>query len=257
MAATGSPSRVARFFALAFLLTWTFQIPGALAKLGIVGGATEPWMGLMGLGLFGPLVAAMVVSRGDPGGVRGLFAQLRGWRVHPGWYLLAVVLPGAVMTLGLVAYRVGGGADLGRWLWIPHDPPRIVALFLIPFTEEVGWRGYAQPKLQERVGPLRASLVIGVLWAFWHVPMFVVQGVTAAQFAESVAYFMAGSVTFAWLGLRARAMLPMAIASHFGAHLDSSMASMPATAVPFHAQTAGYVVLALLLVLLDRGAWKQ
>lgn len=253
----GPHRRVARFFVLAFGFTWTFQLPAALAAAGVIGGPVERYMGLMGLGLFGPIAAAMFLARGEPGGLRGLFGRARDWKVAPGWYLLAILLPGALMTAGLVVYRLAGGADLGRWTWIPNEAPRIVALFLIPVTEEVGWRGYAQPGLQARSGPLRASVVVGVLWALWHVPMFVIQGVAPGDFALSIAYFVAGSITFTWLGLRTGAMLPMAIASHFGAHLDSSMASMPGTSVPFHAQVGGYVVLAAVLVVLDRAGWRR
>jgi hypothetical protein len=71
-----------------------------------------------------------------------------------------------------------------------------------------------------------------------------------------VVFFVAGSFSFNWLYNRAGLCLPIAIAAHVGAHLDSSMASMPGNDVPFLAQLAGYVVLAVALVTLDRKAWR-
>jgi membrane protease YdiL (CAAX protease family) len=248
-------SRIAWFFALTFLVTWGAQLPAALAKLGVLAAPVERLVPFVGLGLFGPMVAAMIVSRGEPGGVRGLFARLRGVRAGVGWYLAALLLPGVLLTLGLAVYRLGGGADLGRWFWPPRDPPRIMAMILVPFTEELGWRGYAQPRLAARVGPLKASLVVGAFWGLWHFPMFVLQGVPAALFPASIAYTIAGSVVFTWLCQRSGSLLPMAVVAHLGAHLDNSMASIPGTSVPFVAQLVAYVVLAATLVLVDRAAF--
>lgn len=188
--------RVARFFALTFLVTWGTQLPATLAKLGVL------------------------------------------------------------LTLGLLVYRALGGADLGRWAWIPRDPPRILALLLVPFTEEIGWRGYAQPRLQARFGALKASLVIGVFWGLWHFPMFVLQEVPPALSPLSLVYLMAGSVVFTWLCQRSGSLLPMAVAAHMGVHLDNAMASIPGTSVPFVAQAIGYVALAACLVLFDRSAFE-
>jgi membrane protease YdiL (CAAX protease family) len=248
-------SRVARFYLLTFLITWGAQLPAALAKLDVIAGPVERYMPLLGLGLFGPMVAAMIVSRGEPGGIRGLFAQFKQWRAGAGWYVAALLLPGALLTIGLVVYRVLTGTELDRWFWFPSDPPRIAALVLIPFTEEIGWRGYALPRLQARVGPLRASVVIGVLWGIWHYPMFVVQGVPMVLLPISLAYFVAGSIVFTWLCNRSGSLLPMAVVAHAGAHLDNSAASIPGTSVPFVAQLVAYVVLAGAIVMLDRRAW--
>jgi membrane protease YdiL (CAAX protease family) len=256
MTAPVPASHVARFFVITFVITWGTQLPAALAKLGLIAGPFERWAPFLGLGLFGPMVAAMVVARGEAGGVRALFGQFRQWRTSVGWYLAALLLPGAALTLGLAAYRIAGGVDVGQWFWIPSDPQRIVAMLLIPFTEEIGWRGYALPRLQARLGPLHASLLLGVLWGIWHFPMFVVQEVPMPLVPLSLVYFAAGSIVFTWLCNRSGSLLPMAVVAHAGAHLDNSMASIPGTSVPFLAQLAVYVVVAGVLVRVDRKAWR-
>jgi membrane protease YdiL (CAAX protease family) len=249
--------RIVRFYLVTFVVTWGTQIPAALAKLGAIPGPVERYMPLLGLGLFGPTIGAVIASRGEPGGVRGLFAQLRQWRAAPGWYLAALLMPGALLTIGLAGYHVLTGAAVDRWAWVPSEPPRIVALILVPFVEEIGWRGYALPKLGARVGALRASVVIGVLWGIWHYPMFVVQEVPWALLPISLAYFVAGSIVFTWLCNRSGSLLPMAVVAHLGAHLDNSAASMPGTSVPFVAQMVAYVLFASAIVALDRRAWRD
>jgi membrane protease YdiL (CAAX protease family) len=231
------------------------QLPAALAKLGLLEGGVERYMGLLGLGLFGPTVAALLVVRSEPGGIRGFFGQLRKWRVGLGWWVLAIALPGLVMTAGLAVYRLATGNDPGPWTYFPTEAPRIVALFLIPFVEELGWRGYALPRLQARLGAVWAGLVLGVVWAVWHLPMFVVQGIGFEWLAFALVYFPAGSLCFSWLYNRTGGSLPIVIGAHFGAHLDSSMASMPGNAVPWVSQGVGYLVLALVLLAVDRKAW--
>jgi membrane protease YdiL (CAAX protease family) len=249
-------SRVARFFLVTFVITWGTQVPAALAKLGVIAGPVARYMPFLGLGLFGPMLAAMLVSRAEQGGVRGLFGSLRRWRVSPGWYLAALLHPGALLTVGLAAHHMLTGAEVTRWFWIPSDPQRIVAMILFPISEEIGWRGYALPRLQARIGQLAASVVIGVAWWIWHFPMFVVQEVPSAVFAVSLGFFVAGSIVFTWLCNRSGSLLPIAIVAHLGAHLDNSMASIPGTSTPFVAQLVAYVVLAGAIVAIDREAWR-
>ncbi len=68
-----------------------------------------------------------------------------------------------------------GNADVG-WLFLPVQPEHIAALFLTPIGEEIGWRGYALLRLLARHGAYVATAIVGVLWAAWHVPMFIGSG---------------------------------------------------------------------------------
>jgi membrane protease YdiL (CAAX protease family) len=101
------------------------------------------------------------------------------WRVAPLWYAAALLLPVAI-ALGatglnvLLGARPPSSAELGVW---PRLIPTYFLLLLIPGIggawEEPGWRGYALPKLQVGRTALLASLILGVVRAFWHLPLMV------------------------------------------------------------------------------------
>nr|WP_233340923.1 CPBP family intramembrane glutamic endopeptidase [Haloprofundus sp. MHR1] len=133
---------------------------------------------LIYIGSFGPLVSAAAVTwlRGED--VRAWAKQIINWRVGWRWWTVALGLPvaaAALISIGIFAVR--GPIDLGRAL---PSPLLFAGLFFFALilsgglNEEPGWRGFAQARLNERYGAFRASLVIGVVWAGWHLPYFVV-----------------------------------------------------------------------------------
>jgi membrane protease YdiL (CAAX protease family) len=113
-----------------------------------------------------PTLVAIALSGVEHGwrGIGDLLRQGTRWRFGIGWYALAVLLIPLVWAVALVTgLLVGAGA------------PEVHLDFLIPIAaigEEFGWRGYALPRVQPRIGPLPASLLIGVVWAAWHLPYF-------------------------------------------------------------------------------------
>src|SRR5688500_15682762 len=155
---------------------------------------------------FGPFLAALVVLAVTEGkrGVLGLLRRMVRWRVGLQWYAAALLLP-IVVTLAaaalnvylLGAQRTSSAADLGGWssllltflLWL-----------LIPGLagtwEEPGFRGYALPRLQVGRSALLASLILGVLWAFWHSP-FVVTGEDI--WIDAFLFPIIWSPVYAWL----------------------------------------------------------
>ncbi|ELY61756.1 abortive infection protein [Natronococcus jeotgali DSM 18795] len=134
-----------------------------------------PWI-LIYIGSFGPLVSAAAVTwlRGD--GVRAWARQIFRWRVGWRWWIAAFGVPVAiVMVTTVVLLIIGGPVDLDQ----PFQSPVLIAIvFLFGLTvsgglnEEPGWRGFAQPYLNDRYDALTASLIIGVIWAVWHLPYF-------------------------------------------------------------------------------------
>ncbi|WP_202932759.1 CPBP family intramembrane glutamic endopeptidase [Halorussus salinus] len=163
---------VAAFFVGAYAYTWLVSAPAAFME--------PSWTAaiLVYVGSFGPPVSAAVVTwlRGDD--VREWAAQITKWRVGVRWWVVALGLPvaaAALITLGIVAVR--GPVDLGATL---PSPVVFVGVFLFAMVlsgglnEEPGWRGFAQARLNERYGAFRASLVVGVVWAGWHLPYFVI-----------------------------------------------------------------------------------
>jgi uncharacterized protein len=130
---------------------------------------------------FGPFLAAIVVLALTEGkvGVLSLFRRMVRWRVAPGWYAVAVLLP-VVLTLIATALNVALGAlrpsaaQLSSW---PGVLSTFAIVLLVPGAggawEEPGWRGYAVPRLQHGRSALVASLILGVLIAGWHLPLMV------------------------------------------------------------------------------------
>ena len=247
------------FFAIALGFTWLLQLPAVLAMQGVIAGPVERYMPLGGLGAFGPLVAAILAAWFEAGraGVRGLFARVGIWRVGPHWYAVALGIFAALYVAGSAVFRALGGTEPGRWLYPPENGLHVTAMVLIPLVEEPGWRGFALPRLQARYGALAASLILGVLWAFWHTMMFIVQGANPFIFAVSMANIIAGSVIFSWIYNRTRGSLLLAVLAHLGAHLSNPAHALPANVTPFIVYTAAIAVGGCILIATDRSAWKN
>jgi membrane protease YdiL (CAAX protease family) len=248
-----------RFFLLAFLLTWGCQLSGLLAHLGVIQGPTEWVLPLLGLGALGPLIAAVICStrRAGGSGNRALFGRLWMPKVAPGWYLVAPFVSGALLVAGLAGYALVTRADAGPWFYLPKAPERIVAMVMFSIGEEVGWRGYALPRLRQRFGILPANLGLGVLWGLWHLPMFIIAGLSPGLMVVLILGFMpAGSVVFGWFFEKTRGSLAIAILLHMGAHLNNSHLALPANSLPAYVHSVVYVVVALLLIVVGRDGWR-
>lgn len=186
-----------------FLISWTAW--GLLAILG-----TEPGINIGGilwlLGGLSPPIGAAVAARIADGNqsTRQLLRRLLRWRVGWRWYGVAVLLPGLVVITSIII-----DAQV-REETTPLPVPEFVPLFagLIAVSaiiggglEEIGWRGFALPRLQASLDAFTASLAVGVVWMIWHAPLFVVPG--AVQFDLPVLPFVvqgiALPVVFAWL----------------------------------------------------------
>jgi membrane protease YdiL (CAAX protease family) len=130
----------ALFFVLAFVITWTLQIPAVLASRGWISGPPERYMMLVGLGAFGPAVAAMITARVDGTGIRALLRPLGTWRVGAQWYLAALLLPGAIFVVAAGAYNAFGHNE--QLFYPPNTPAFVAAAVAFPLGEEIGWRGF-------------------------------------------------------------------------------------------------------------------
>lgn len=253
-----SPLRLSiHFFALALGFTWALQFPGVLAQAGLLPGDPQGYMPLVVLGVFGPLVAAWFLTHRAEGrkGVRNLFRSL--YTPRPGllWMLGALAAPGVLLSLGLAVKSLILGP--GPLAYLPDSVGRVAAGLLISVGEEVGWRGYALPKLSLAVGRVRASLIIGVVWTVWHLPMFLGQGVPLDLLPIMFVYFMGGSVAFSWFYFKTRGSLLIAVLLHLGAHLNSAHASLPGDIGPLLVHTIGWVLVAVGLVAFDRKVWRS
>jgi membrane protease YdiL (CAAX protease family) len=249
-------SVTALFFVLAFAITWALQLPAVLAARGVIAGPPPVLLGLVGVGAFGPMAAATIAARVDGSGVRALYAPLRRWRVGLGWYIVALFAPGGLFVAAALVYNALGHAE--PLLYPPAGGAFLLAAVVFPFGEEIGWRGYALPRLSARFGPLGASVVLGVLWTLWHVPMLTLQGVVEPElYAMFIAFLVGGSIVFTWIYEHTRGSLLLAVLAHVGTHLNNPGHAMPARTTPMALHTAAYVVAAAALVLVDRAVFRR
>ena len=213
------------FVVLAFGWTWGLLWVGATFPL------QPPWMGTAVLiaSAFGPSLAG-VTTVALFEGLAGLKLWLKRclfWRVGWGWYAIAAFVPLGMMVLALALYAAIGGAlplspASGHW-WLSVLIFGQILLLGGPLGEEFGWRGYALPLLTPRIGWRWASLIVGGVWALWHLPLFFIPGM--AQANMPMALFMASSVAlsviFARLSVNTRFSVLPAIVLHWSVNAGS------------------------------------
>jgi membrane protease YdiL (CAAX protease family) len=247
------------FFAVAFAITGLTQLPAVLAMRGIIAAPFASLIPFVAIGAISPMLAALIISRFEPGaaGWRSVFRPLRKWRANPAWYVLALCLPGAILMIAMAALQLVSDHNVGPWIYPPRTAQAITGMIVVSLGEEIGWRGFALPRLQKRYGPLMASLMLGVLWAIWHVPVLLLAGIhSLTTLLLMIPFFTAGSLVFTWIYNKTQAGLLLAILAHMGAHLNNSHQSLPGNVTPFTAHTIAFLMLALALVLGDRKSWQ-
>ena len=119
-------------------------------------------------------IAAIVVWWADTESLRTKLGSVLAWRLRPAFYLVAVLVPVSISNAQPVVRALGGGTLAYA---PPASLPLLVAfvlanMFLFGGVEELGWRGFLQPRLQHRTSVLTAGLGIGLLWLLWHLPLF-------------------------------------------------------------------------------------
>ena len=169
-----APHRFARrhpcatFFALTYAVSWGLWLP---VVLGYSGPLREP---LFVAGIFGPAIAGIGTTwlLGERVG-EWLRAAFR-WRVPARWWAVALAVPVALTLTASAAYALlGHDVD---WGLLParlaaYGPALAVAAVIGGGQEELGWRGFALPRLEARFGPAGGTLVLGGAWALWHLPI--------------------------------------------------------------------------------------
>lgn len=188
------------FFVLAFLLPWLVWATSIAEAAHVIG-----WHVPQSLAFWLGLTIATYVSAAVTGGRRAVLDLLLRMilvRVNWRWYLAALlVTPVLAVIAGGVGSLIGEPPALA-------DASAVSVLLLLLFnvwmwliTEETAWRGFALPRLQRRFNPLTASLVLGVLWAAWHIPLFLIPGTfqSAIPFAGFAISTIATSVLIGWV----------------------------------------------------------
>lgn len=228
-----------RFVSLTFAVTWILFI--AAIKLS---GGTSPTdnttIALRGLlvflGTMAPAVVALLITARADGisGVRTLLQPLLQWQSSIRWYLFAVTYMAGIKLAVALTYRI----ITNSWPAISHESfATIVAAIIIstPFQsgEEVGWRGFALPLLAKRIGFAWASVVLGLIWACWHLPLFFLHTPGNTEYGQPFPIWALGvtglSVAFAWLYVYTNGSLLLLMLMHSAVNNIPHFASPPAT----------------------------
>ncbi len=196
------------FLVVTCVLTWSLWFAAGMTP------AAGPRTLLFLLGTFAPGFVALWLTGRSTGrsGVAALLQRLTDWRVPARWYVFAVSYIAVIKLVVALVHRVTTGA----WPRFGDVPWYLMLAATIGSTlvggqagEEIGWRGYALPRLAARFGLGGASVLLGVLWALWHLPLFFVsESDTSGQsFPLYLLQVTALSVAMAWLYANTRGSL--------------------------------------------------
>jgi uncharacterized protein len=204
------------FFVLVFTLTWAVWVPRAAGiPVGVVG---QLWTWI-------PAISALLVAAltGGRAAVADLGSRLVRWRVGWQWYAVVILGPAAFSGAVALLYALLGGS----WAAAPpvlrgETPLVFVPLFLLVLFltdgvgEELAWRGFALPRLLLGNNALVASLILGILWALWHLPLVWTE--SAPLYQQPIWLLLldvtAKSVLFTWVFLHTRGSVLLAALLH-------------------------------------------
>ncbi|MBR0555131.1 CPBP family intramembrane metalloprotease [Ciceribacter sp. L1K23] len=210
MSSTPSSSAVFRhlvgFFLCAGLFSWLLWLPLALGEPGQTG--TSPRAILHLVGSLGPALSGLYWAwlTGGREGLRRLVRRIAFWRIGWGWQMAVWLGPFALLVIAQLVARANGAevtpGELAPSAEYPAMPVAIywvAVLFFYGFGEEIGWRGFALPMLQERFSPFMATLGVAAIWAVWHWPLFFFSPGLSALGAGGIAGWAASLLTGAFL----------------------------------------------------------
>ena len=201
------------FFLLTYAFSWPLWMPAVLDGVRVTLPVDlTPYTTLVVVaGAFAPLIAAIVLVWRSSGrkGVRSFLVRLLDLRLKPVHLAAAFAVPNLIHAIAhYLALAIGW--DVAQTL-IPPDLPVSPIVLVVPYfvlmlvvgggQEEFGWRGYAQAPLQERIGVIPASLVIGLVWGVWHLPLWFMAGDLHGSYSFVAFLLMTTSISvvYAWL----------------------------------------------------------
>jgi membrane protease YdiL (CAAX protease family) len=263
--------RIICFVVVTYGVTWGLWIPLAISGHRVIPGFSPVYLG----GLLGPLIGAVVTTAlvGGRQATRDLFCRMARVRVGLRWWGIGLGLPLAVAAatyVVMIAYSMV--------LLVPIDPPSAAALgrfngfpignvlgtwvllvVVNGFGEETGWRGFLLPQLTRRRSPLIASLIVGVVWALWHIPAFWISEtyrlMSPAVLPMFFVGFTSGAVFLAWLYTRGHSSILLAAVWHGTYNLLSG--SVGARGVLAAAESSVVVIIAATLVIRELRAMRR
>lgn len=244
---------------LACTISWALWLPLVMRSRG-ADIALLPYQHY--IGSVGPMLAAMVVV-GTINGKNGVAQLLRGllkWRVELRWYVIAILGPAALYAVSAAGIGLYGGewpafSQFGRSGEFPGLGP--VGVSLLQFLtfgvgEEIGWRGFALPRLQAKHNALAATLLLTVAWAAWHIPAFFYRpGYSAMDAADILGWFfslLTGALLLTWLYNSAEGSI--LIVALFHGSIDVAFTSKPIDTSVMNTMGALIVAWAIIVIII-------
>jgi membrane protease YdiL (CAAX protease family) len=239
------------FFALAYAINAAATSVNLITP---VAALSPIWL----IAIFSPTLAAYLVAAGMGGWpeVKKLLAGYARWRIGWQWYLAALSMALIPLAVAVVYIALGNpprGLPEGM-TWGAYAVIFMQGWLTGPLAEESGWRGFALPRLQGRMSALNASLLLGVLWAFWHVPQYLTGGVASGgmmPFFIFVPVTIVLTILFTWVFNNTRGSLVATTIMHFsynfsGGHIAGLLGLVPGMVL--YGASAGLVILAALVI---------
>jgi membrane protease YdiL (CAAX protease family) len=197
----------------------------------------QPWSLVWFLEVFSPSLSALIVAGliGGRAEIKRLLSGLTRWKVGFRWYFWAAFLILGPLAITLIYKALGNpGAGLQPGATASSLAGIIVfTLFSGPIAEELGWRGFALPRLQSKYNALVSSLILGVIWTCWHIPFFFTTGATQMSIPFPIYLVLVTTITIyiTWLYNNTRGSLIITILAHFcynlTAFLTATLGLMP------------------------------
>ncbi len=190
-------------------------------------GLLPPWASQLGALSSSLAAIVLVVVEGRKGGLRELLGRFLIWRVGLRWWLIALLFAVVPSMSALYLFRLLGGPAVD-WSGLPPlytvVPMFIILTIAAGIGEEFGWRGFLLPRLQTRHNALVSSLIVGVIWAAWHIPLFFVKGTSQYGMQSQVGLLPAilgysvfvifSSIQFTWVFNNTRGSVLLAAVLH-------------------------------------------
>lgn len=231
-----------KFFLFTYVVSWACFVTGAAVQRAASAGPDLPALAtaLLLIGTFAPSLVALSMTARTSGrdGVLALFDRVLHWEVRARWYAFAIGYLAAIKLGVALVHRVAVGA----WPRFGDTPWYLIVAAVAVSTpvqagEEIGWRGYALPRLAARFGFARGSVLLGVIWALWHIPLFFIPGLD--NYGQSIAIFVLGgtalSVAMAWLYMHTAGSLLLTMLMHSAVNQTSGIvpSAVPTATNPF------------------------
>jgi membrane protease YdiL (CAAX protease family) len=246
------------YFILAYVFSWIIGIPLALKAQGVIQ-AQIPFS-LHYLIAYGPMLSALIVTglTSGTGGLRKLLGRMTKWRIGLGWWLFAATPLVFYFLTAFVLWLLQGQPidilSLGEIDFLPPLGLLSLPLWILTFGigEETGWRGFALPRLQKGRSALSATVILWLVWAFWHLPLFF-YSYPLSVLPGFLIGLLAGSVTFTWLYNSTSGSVLMAALWHGAFNFTTACVSCK-TGVGAAAVSTAVIIWAVLIVLIFKPA---